>query len=271
MTGCDTPQLAVIEHQIYVYFVGRTSTSQVLPLPLARARLVRNGQGTWALDSLGPLAIVGGAFLGQTDPSLLRLPDGRYRLYYVTPRPGRASWAQADPAYNRTEISSAISTDATTWLREPGPRLEGRGLVDPEAVVAPDGRIRLMYTSGTDLRAHSAISADGLDFTVEEGARVDGGVTDTRRMRSGGYLMVFQGVPFGTDFPPLMQVRSEDAFRFPNPQVLNIPGAPRAGYRLEAPSQVELEDGSRLLIFLQAPVTRRLDRPSEQRPPGDLR
>ena len=250
--GCDTPQLATIGRDLYVYFVGRPN--QPGDLSMERAPLLRSASGAWSLGPSRSLIIRDELPLGQTDPSLLRLADGRYRLYYVTPRPGDMMWSRPDPAYNRTEISSAISDDAAIWTKEPGVRLEGAGLVDPEAVLAPDGRVRLMYTSGTDLRVHSAISSDGKAFTPEQGTRANGGVTDTRRSRAGEYSMVFQGVPFGTDFPPLMYARSEDAFTFSSPEVLQIPGVPHPGHRLEAPSLVELEDGGKLLIFLEAPL-----------------
>ncbi|MBN9348007.1 MAG: hypothetical protein J0I48_17705 [Devosia sp.] len=74
----------------------------------------------------------------------------------------------------------------TRWKKEPGARLEGARALDrskvqaPGVVRTPDGRFRLFYTAvgpGRPFRACqgyilSAVSEDGLAFTVEEGIRV---------------------------------------------------------------------------------------------------
>jgi len=98
------------------------------------------------------------------------LDDGRYRMYFA--------------GYDGTtfRIFSAISTDGILFEVEDGRRIDVFGASDyashvnvPVVILLPDGRIRMFFAGndGTNVRVLSAISADGLNFEVEAGRRLD--------------------------------------------------------------------------------------------------
>lgn len=104
-------------------------------------------------------------------PSVVKLPDGRYRMYFVRFDPGAAS-----PEEGR-QIRSAISDDALNWIEEPGVRLLGS---EPSAVVLSDGRTLLAVRRDSEQSLGNpiwcgkepsaiwfAVSSDGLSFADE--------------------------------------------------------------------------------------------------------
>ncbi len=114
--------------------------------------------------------------LGVMMADVIRLDDGRYRMYY--------GWmGQAG-----TGIKSAISSDGKTWAVESGFRLQGASdpndrewdIRGPSIVRLPDGRYRMYYQSSPQpaqgevpkFHVRSAVSSDGLSFT-REGVRID--------------------------------------------------------------------------------------------------
>jgi hypothetical protein len=99
-------------------------------------------------------------------PEVLRLPNGDMLIYFVdgnSPAPGLLKGSLEE---GWTQIPMGI---------ENGPR---NGIVDPDAVLLPDGRVRLFYLDAVpeDMNApravYSAISEDGIHFTQEEGIRI---------------------------------------------------------------------------------------------------
>ena len=96
------------------------------------------------------------------DASVVRLLDGRYRMY-----------GNYDTA--RGLIDSWISQDGIVFEKEAGSRLTGFGIIWPSVVILPDGRFRMYYTDQSnpfDSAIKSAISTDGLNFIVEDGERL---------------------------------------------------------------------------------------------------
>ena len=90
---------------------------------------------------------------GIFDTGIIRLTDGRWRLYYS----------------GSNIIRSAISNDGLSFSLESGTRLPGG---NPYPVRLDDGRIRMFYSPNA-LGFGSAISTDdGLTFTVESGVRL---------------------------------------------------------------------------------------------------
>lgn len=122
---------------------------------------------------LGPsdYGVVAGGVLADT--SAVRLPDGRVRLYTF--------------AQGRGIVSAvSLTTEGFTFVPEAGSRLpDGSGM--PRAVALSDGRVRLFYTSADGIK--SAISTDGLTFTLEAGFRITAAAagfgTTTARATSG--------------------------------------------------------------------------------------
>jgi hypothetical protein len=125
------------------------------------AGCLRTGSG-WTFEGE---VVAGASFV---DVSILRLPDGRYRLY----------GGGYDTNLNSTVLDSYVSDDGVAFQKEPGHRyvaMMGRTFVLP----TPDGGYRLYYPEDpmlvNDLGApsiKSAFSADGLTFTSEPGERL---------------------------------------------------------------------------------------------------
>ena len=107
-------------------------------------------------------------------PFVMELPDGRWRMYYS---------AMGIGAEDR--FLSAISTDGLTFEVEEGHRYDGKSdyeqiVQSPRIVKLDDGTYRMYFTAISDVgtenetaRILSAISSDGLNFTLEEGVRID--------------------------------------------------------------------------------------------------
>ncbi len=125
---------------------------------------------------------------GAVSPRVLALSGGGYRMYYtqILPRAGFPKGANDyDNATSR--ILSATSSDGITWIPERGIRLSpqegGAGefrVVSSEVVPLNDGsqRLRMYYEccSGPQSQQNSirsAVSEDGLLWTVEKGVRLE--------------------------------------------------------------------------------------------------
>lgn len=111
-------------------------------------------------------------------PNVVRLSSGGYRIYYT----GRGP-AHPDPnavGY----ILSAYSDDAATWTKDAGIRIDLHAphattrTLCPDVVPLPNGGWRMYYEarSGDDPTVIlSAISADGLQWELEDGLRIGDG------------------------------------------------------------------------------------------------
>jgi hypothetical protein len=157
-------------------------TSSVYPPP----KLPR----VWRLDGASGPAGVG--------PDVIRLDSGMYRMFYTVAQGIGSSW----------------SSDGVAWNAEPGARLESKRIdgvlnyyvSNPWTVRLADGRWRMYYqtfTSANDFsRVGSAISADGYQFVVEPGLRIDAGPSTgwsyaghgrAWRAPNGWFWMLFSG------------------------------------------------------------------------------
>jgi len=107
-------------------------------------------------------------------PNVIHLPTGGYRMYYTGLGPARR-----DPdalGY----ILSASSDDAVTWSKDPGVRVDlmapyaSHRTLCPDVILLEDGHFRMYFEARSPDRPTvilSALSPDGLDWTVEEGVR----------------------------------------------------------------------------------------------------
>lgn len=127
-----------------------------------------------------------------SDAAVVQLPRGGWRMYFTQQTPSGKS------------IGSAVSGDLLNWTTEPGVRLAlgtNRATGVPDAVVLPDGRVRLYYVfpgaGGESI--DSAISSDGLTFTPEGGERLTGGYVDpaVAQLADGSWLMIASTSPSG--------------------------------------------------------------------------
>lgn len=117
------------------------------------------------------------------DPEAILLPDGRVRLYYVGGRRGAR------------EVRSAVSTDGLSFVREPGARLAGHGVVDPAVVRLGDGAWKMYYALLDDGSGQpcirSASSPDGLSFTADPGVRFPGAGSPGALALPGGRVRLY--------------------------------------------------------------------------------
>jgi hypothetical protein len=162
-----------------------------------------------------------------TDPFVLKLPDGRYRMYLQSQSPDA--------------ILSATSENGFVFTQDAGERTRAGGL--PGAIVLSDGRIRL-YVS-TSEGTLSLISDDGYSFAPEPGIRVPGGGAPSPiRCADGVYRMSYSVRPAGQgENPELDEVHlaeSTDGFTWTSETASLVTGS--------VPTLVELPDG-RLRIY----------------------
>jgi hypothetical protein len=188
------------------------------------------------------------------DPVWVPLPDGRQRLYYS------ASPRGVDPALGQEpiEVHSAISEDGRRWEREPGVRLSGRSIVDPDVVALPGGGYRMYFTSlepppgaqpGGDLPSvYSAWSSDGLAFEREPGVRLrDASATSTVPLPEGGFRTYYHPFTAG-----ILSARSPDGLNFEPEPGERVPAEPIPGSRWtgsSAPAVTRRTDGSWWMTF----------------------
>ena len=118
----------------------------------------------------------------MVDPSVVRTPDGKVRLYV--------------PAFAHEGMMSAVSNDGITFTWESGARVTRGGM--PGALVLADHRVRMFLQDEPGI--FSMISDDGLTFTKESGLRIAAASPKTTdlpfdaspiHLLGGGYLMAF--------------------------------------------------------------------------------
>jgi len=187
-----------------------------------------------------------------SDPTLVRLNDGRVRIYY------KGATGPGGPGQSIHNVFSAISTDGLLFEKE-GTRIDSQKTPDrgwasvPEAIVLPDGRVRLYYVSdGLDVKHGivSAISDDGLNFT-REGPVLTGFVDPSVIMLAdGSYLMLAVTISSGSEGiakPGIYSFLSEDGINFQDPELLVL-----SGERDIDPAIVDMGDGAYRVYYWNA-------------------
>jgi hypothetical protein len=182
--------------------------------------------------------------------SAVWLDDGRVRLYIF--------------AQGRGVVSAvSLTPEGASFVPEAGARLpDGSGM--PRVVARPGGGWRIFYTSGNGIR--SAVSTDGLTFTVETGFRVTAeaagfstttagatsGATVTR-LADGRYRMYFSDLPRPGDPPGGHRVKSAvstDQLAWTVEAGVRLgPGAPVLTESAEHPFVLANPDGSVTLYY----------------------
>ena len=164
-----------------------------------------------------------------TDPAVVRLPSGAYRMYLHT----------------NSDVISATSTDGRFFTPNTGVRTFSGGV--PGALVLPDGRVRLFVCSQG---ITSLISDDGLAFSPEPGVRIPlfpgaAIVADPHPLRSnvGTYFMVYKVRPTGPG-----DVETEDVYLAQSVDGFSWTPGSSPLVKGRVPTLVELPDG-RLRIY----------------------
>ena len=125
-------------------------------------------------------------------PSVTRLDDGRWRMYFES----------RGPVGEPTVIASALSDDLFEWTVEDGIRLAASADVGgPRFVWLPDGRGRIYCFSRAHRAVVSAVTSDGIEFEWEPGVRLQGGETD---LESAGVTAAHVVAPSGAGEPWVM-------------------------------------------------------------------
>ena len=129
---------------------------------------------------------------GASDPRVVQLDDGRYRMYFAMPR--------------EYGTGAAISPDGINWSVE-DPMVLRRGLPHVTLLRLEDGSWRLFAVDAetSPVAVRSFVSDDGIEFTQEEGYRLtaqdfpfgDIGTPFVVRQAKGDYRMYLTAVPEG--------------------------------------------------------------------------
>lgn len=214
-----------------LYYVD-ASHERGLPFTMS-ARFV-DSQG--AVGPALPVRIEGEEARVAVDPEAILLADGRVRLYYLAPRRGQAV----------KEIHSALSSDGVNFVREPGVRLSGAGVVDPAVVLLPDGTWKMYYALLDDGSGQpcvkSATSRDGLSFTADPGVRFHGAGSPGAMALADGRVRLYLDSRQG-----LGAWISEDGLEFRFEKAMSL------GRAALDPSVVRLPGGGVLVAFKTLP------------------
>jgi hypothetical protein len=134
-----------------------------------------------AADGLTFVKQVANTPLGS-DPTVLKLDDGTYRMYYLDHMDSTIKTATSPDGLNFTNEGSTGITNTT------GDNAWGV----PDTIVAPDGTVRMFWVSTESGQQweviKSATSTDGVTFTVDSGFRTTGGLVDPFLLLASGDL-----------------------------------------------------------------------------------
>jgi len=127
-----------------------------------------------------------------TSPSVVRLDDGRYRMYYDGKR--RVGAKQISRIY------SSVSDDGIHWEREGfcfKTNHESDFAGTPSVIKTSEGLYRLYFSLARGA-VGSAHSEDGIEWEEDEGERISGADADVKLLPDGTYFMVYR---YADNFP----------------------------------------------------------------------
>jgi len=176
-----------------------------------------------------------------TDPYVLQLSDGSFRMYLMHP-------------VESSDIISASSRDGLVFSLDPGFRTTAGAI--PGALLLPDGRVRL-FVAGDPRGITSLISPDGLTFTQEDGVRIStSGIRTTDphpiRLRAGGYLMVYTVHREGEYADEQARLAAIEVHLASSPDSLNWTANPAPIALGSVPGLVETADGTLYIYYVDA-------------------
>ncbi len=144
----------------------------------------------------GACSTVPGTGRSGADFTAVTLPNGTRRAYFVNPNQGTSTKSVFSAECATSEcLSVETSILTTSALTVPS---SGTAWGVPDAVITPDGRVRLYVVESLEAgnckeKVASYISSDGISFTKEPGWRFeDGFSTDPEilRARNGDWIMI---------------------------------------------------------------------------------
>jgi len=199
-------------------------------------------------------------------PNVVKLPSGGYRMYYTGLGSGRSG--EEAEGY----ILSAFSEDASSWVKEPGIRVDvhepyaARRTLCPDVVPLPDGCWRMYFEAGGTVgpnKVLSAVSDDGLQWEPEPGIRFGNGewaygsprclyVEDSGRTRFRLYCHHYSfPMESGLDAQNhIVSAISDDGLKFePEPGVRIPQETEYEAYAVYAPEILLLEGGTYRMYY----------------------
>lgn len=170
------------------------------------------------------------------DPSIVRLPDGRFRLYYYAPA------GQNPDAPGPHTIHAAVSSDGVRFVDE-GPVFTHARLVDPD--VFWSGREWLMFVMGLGEGTLMARSSDGLSFSYLGPLPMQNwGTTAPVRLPDGRHRLYAFDQPDGNVVASFL---SDDGLAWTREAGIRLTAMD--GYQLTDPFVVRLADGSWKMFY----------------------
>jgi len=191
-----------------------------------------------------------GSFPSGSDPTLIILDNGTYRMYYVDMNDEGTQ-----------EVWTAASPDGLNWTKESGTGITntfgGGAWGVPDSVKLPDGRIRIYWVDmpsedGDDVFEviKSAISTDGITFTEESGFRTENGYVDSYILKAenGDWIGLFATTPEESRLPQKIYVgTSTDGLTW---TIESDPIISESGGNVLDPTAVSLGDGSYRVYYI---------------------
>jgi hypothetical protein len=218
---------------------GQAETcSEAEQSPLGVLRSTDHG-ATWT--SLGNACLHGSNHILSADPTPL-VVNGSIVLYFLD-----LKTLSNDPAITTPRIIyRAASVDGVNFDQPQPVYTEPRNIVDPFVLAMPDSSFRMYVPSDQEGGIISAVSSDGLVFTLEEGVRSrDGGMPGALLLPDGQVRMFLAGGNEGQD--GIYSKISSDGLNFTTEPGVRIP-AP-ANSITDNPEPIQLADGSYLMLY----------------------
>ena len=160
-----------------------------------------------------------------TDFTAITLPNGTRRAYFVETTAGATTKSVSSAACLTTACTAVGTSTIAAAELVVSQNVKAWGV--PDAVVTPDGKVRLYVVespvegSCTEKLA-SYISADGISFTKEAGWRLENGISvdpEILRAKTGDWLMVLADGPgCGDRVQKLYMTTSNDGLTWATPQ-----------------------------------------------------
>ena len=173
------------------------------------------------------------------DPAIVRLADGRYRLYYF------AADDRPD-ASGAHQVRSAISRDGMRFTDE-GLAFSHGGLVDPDVFWTGKEWLMYVFADGDTIVARSP---DGRRFTFVGSLGLRGyGTTSPVRLPDGRFRLYAFAQGGQTDFVSFI---SNDGVRWTKEDGVRLQAA--AGEQITDPQVVRLRDGTWKMVFKVDPT-----------------
>ncbi len=199
--------------------VERTGNADRLWYPSLAGTIVSDCTDAGACTSVPVTGRLGSDFTAIT------LPNGTRRAYFVETTAGATTKSVSSAACLTTACTAVGTSTIAAAELVVSQNVKAWGV--PDAVVTPDGKVRLYVVespvegSCTEKLA-SYISADGISFTKEAGWRLENGISvdpEILRAKTGDWLMVLADGPgCGDRVQKLYMTTSNDGLTWATPQ-----------------------------------------------------